>query len=85
MLGDTYLAVHRWFKGFNPWKSQVTSTLVWVHLLEIPEEFFNREDVMHIAELIGDPIRVDRATELGARMKYAIVCVEVDLTKPLLG
>ncbi|CAI0441482.1 unnamed protein product [Linum tenue] len=38
-----------------------------------------------IAELIGTPIRVDRATEIGARGNYARVSVEVDLTKPLLG
>ncbi|CAI0546074.1 unnamed protein product [Linum tenue] len=38
-----------------------------------------------IAELIGTPIRVDRATEMGARGNYARVSVEVDLTKPLLG
>ncbi|CAN0858740.1 hypothetical protein LINGRAHAP2_LOCUS7433, partial [Linum grandiflorum] len=41
--------------------------------------------VKRIASRIGHPIRVDRATEEGARGKYARVCVEVDLTKPLLS
>ncbi|CAI0446129.1 unnamed protein product [Linum tenue] len=40
---------------------------------------------MMIGQAIGIPIRVDRATELGARGKFARVCVEVDLTKPLLS
>ncbi|CAN0904379.1 hypothetical protein LINGRAHAP2_LOCUS23067 [Linum grandiflorum] len=41
--------------------------------------------VTRIASRIGHPIRVDRATQEGARGKYARVCVEVDLTKPLLS
>ncbi|CAL1353253.1 unnamed protein product [Linum trigynum] len=40
---------------------------------------------MRIAEAIGLPIRVDRATELGARGKFGRVCVEVDLTRSLLS
>ncbi|CAN0826630.1 hypothetical protein LINGRAHAP2_LOCUS743 [Linum grandiflorum] len=41
--------------------------------------------VKRIARRIGHPICVDRATDEGARGKYARVCVEVDLTKPLLS
>ncbi|CAI0402248.1 unnamed protein product [Linum tenue] len=40
---------------------------------------------MRIIEAIGKPVRVDRATKLGARGKFARVCVEADLTQPLLG
>ncbi|CAI0553062.1 unnamed protein product [Linum tenue] len=85
LLSETYLTVNRWFKGFNPWKATVKSTIVWVQLPDLPIEFFNVEAVTMIAELIGKPIRVDRATELGARGNYARVSVEVDLTKPLLS
>ncbi|CAL1389095.1 unnamed protein product [Linum trigynum] len=85
MMGDTYLAVHRWFKGFNPWTSEITSTMVWVQLPDLPVEFINKEAVLLIADLIGRPVRVDRATEEGARAKFARVCVEVDLTRPLLS
>ncbi|CAI0430334.1 unnamed protein product [Linum tenue] len=74
-----------WYKGFDPWKASVSSTLVWVHLPKLPIEFYNAEAVMQIAELIGKPVRVDRASELGSRAKFARVCVEVDLTKPMSG
>ncbi|CAI0380830.1 unnamed protein product [Linum tenue] len=40
---------------------------------------------MRIGALIRKPIRVDRETEEGARGNYARVCVEVDLSKPLLA
>ncbi|CAI0459640.1 unnamed protein product [Linum tenue] len=85
LLGDTYLTVHRWFKGFNPWKTVVTPTMVWAQLLELPIEFINKEAVMKIGEWLGKPVRADRATELGARGKYARLCAEVDLTQPLIS
>ncbi|CAI0400331.1 unnamed protein product [Linum tenue] len=84
LLGDTYLTVHRWLKGFNPWKTVVKSTMVWAQLPELPIEFINKEAVMKIGAWLGKPVRVDRATELGARGKYARVCIEVDLTQPLI-
>ncbi|CAN0919890.1 hypothetical protein LINGRAHAP2_LOCUS31720 [Linum grandiflorum] len=84
-LGETYLTVHRWHKGFNPWNANVITTLVWVQLPDLPVEFYHPTAVMRIASRIGTPVRVDRATKEGARTKYARVCVEIDLTKPLLS
>ncbi|CAN0831000.1 hypothetical protein LINGRAPRIM_LOCUS3446 [Linum grandiflorum] len=84
LLGDTYLTVHRWFKGFDPWTTSVTTTMVWVTLPYLPIEFYNLVVVTRIASRIGKPVRVDRATKECARGKYARVCVEVDLSKLLL-
>ncbi|CAN1178457.1 hypothetical protein LINPERPRIM_LOCUS37163 [Linum perenne] len=41
--------------------------------------------VNRIGNYIGRTVRIDLATEEGARGSYARVCLEVDLTKPLLG
>ncbi|CAN1181287.1 hypothetical protein LINPERPRIM_LOCUS6171 [Linum perenne] len=41
--------------------------------------------VSRIGNYIGRTIRLDLATAEGTRGRYARVCVEVDLTKPLLG
>ncbi|CAN1272549.1 hypothetical protein LINPERPRIM_LOCUS14613 [Linum perenne] len=41
--------------------------------------------VERIGNHIGRTIRLDLATAEGARARYARVCVEIDLTKPLLG
>ncbi|CAI0551041.1 unnamed protein product [Linum tenue] len=40
---------------------------------------------MKIGQRIGKSIRVDHATSTGARSDYARVCVQVDITKPLLS
>ncbi|CAN1792265.1 hypothetical protein LINPERHAP1_LOCUS19608 [Linum perenne] len=41
--------------------------------------------VERIGNHIGCTVRLDLATAQGARARYARVCVEVDLSKPLLG
>ncbi|CAN0918879.1 hypothetical protein LINGRAHAP2_LOCUS31137 [Linum grandiflorum] len=85
MLGETYLTVHQWTKFFNHRTTDVKTTMAWVQLPDLPIEFFNPVAVKRIASRIRRPIRFDRVTEEGARGKYVRVCVEVDLTKPLLS
>ncbi|CAN1146011.1 hypothetical protein LINPERHAP2_LOCUS15006 [Linum perenne] len=41
--------------------------------------------VQRIGNCIGKTVRMDLATSEGARGRYARVCVEVDISKPLLG
>ncbi|CAN1128969.1 hypothetical protein LINPERPRIM_LOCUS17171 [Linum perenne] len=41
--------------------------------------------VARIGNHIGKTVRLDLATKEGARARYARVCVEVDISKPLLG
>ncbi|CAL1399674.1 unnamed protein product [Linum trigynum] len=84
MLGDHYITTRPWRKGFNPRTNTIQSTMVWIQLPDLPIELYHPEAVLRIASYAGKPIRVDRATESGARAKFARVCVEVDLTKPLL-
>ncbi|CAN0915410.1 hypothetical protein LINGRAHAP2_LOCUS29112 [Linum grandiflorum] len=74
-LSNTYLTVHRWFKGFNPWTTEFKSTMMWVALPDLPIEFYNPTAVLKIASRIGNPLRVDRATKEGARGRFARVCV----------
>ncbi|CAI0425549.1 unnamed protein product [Linum tenue] len=85
MMGDNYLTVHMWDKHFRPYNHEISSTLVWARLLHIPIHFFHRDAVMKIGSRIGKLLRMDQATTTGARLDYARVCVQVDLTKPLLS
>ncbi|CAN1191316.1 hypothetical protein LINPERHAP2_LOCUS40986 [Linum perenne] len=41
--------------------------------------------VSRIGNYIGKTVKIDLATSEGARARYARVCVEIDITKPLLG
>ncbi|CAI0467357.1 unnamed protein product [Linum tenue] len=85
MIGDHYLTVHLWDKDFDRYSTQISTTLVWARLLDLPIYYFHKEAVMRIGRRIGKLLRVDKATEEVARGEYARVCMQVDLTKPLLS
>ncbi|CAI0382882.1 unnamed protein product [Linum tenue] len=85
MIGPSYLTVHMWDKHFNPYEHEISSTVVWARLLDLPIHYFHQEAVMKIGRRMGKPIRIDAATRTKARSDYARVCVQVDLTKPLLS
>ncbi|CAL1397396.1 unnamed protein product [Linum trigynum] len=85
MIGPSYLTVHMWDKYFDPYEHEISSTVVWARLLDLPIHYFHHEAVMKIGRRMGKPIRIDAATRTKARSDYARVCVQVDLTKPLLS
>ncbi|CAN1241695.1 hypothetical protein LINPERPRIM_LOCUS5067 [Linum perenne] len=81
---DYYFSLARWTPSFNE-EEPVKSILTWVRLPKLPIHYFNRLAVTRIGNVIGRTVRLDLATTEGARARYARVCVEVDLSKPLLG
>ncbi|CAN1162796.1 hypothetical protein LINPERHAP2_LOCUS24677 [Linum perenne] len=81
---DYYISVGLWTPDFNE-EEPLKTILTWVRLPKLPIHFFNQLAVTRIGNCIGKTVRLDLATSEGARAKYARVCVEVDLSKPLLG
>ncbi|CAN1762612.1 hypothetical protein LINPERHAP1_LOCUS8451 [Linum perenne] len=81
---DSYFSVARWSPSFNE-EEPIRKILTWVRLPKLPIHYFNQLAVTRIGNHIGRTVRLDLATAEGARARYARVCVEVDLTKPLLG
>ncbi|CAN1163183.1 hypothetical protein LINPERHAP1_LOCUS28482 [Linum perenne] len=81
---DYYIAVSQWSPAFNE-EEHIRSILTWVRLPKLPIHYFNSVAVSRIGNFIGKTVRLDLATEEGSRSRYARVCVELDLTKPLLG
>ncbi|CAN1301568.1 hypothetical protein LINPERPRIM_LOCUS25016 [Linum perenne] len=81
---DYYITVARWTPDFNE-EAPIRKVLTWVRIPKLPIQFFNFKAVERIGNHIGKTIRLDLATEEGARARYARVCVEVYLSRPLLG
>ncbi|CAN1812178.1 hypothetical protein LINPERHAP1_LOCUS26457 [Linum perenne] len=81
---DYYISVSRWSPLFNE-NEPIRKILTWIRLPKLPIHYFNQLAVTRIGNYIGKTVRLDLATAEGARARYARVCVEVDLTKPLLG
>ncbi|KAJ6964798.1 hypothetical protein NC652_002892 [Populus alba x Populus x berolinensis] len=48
-------------------------------------EYYDNSVLWTIGNKIGKTLKVNKATSIGMRGNYARICVEVDLTKPLLA
>ncbi|CAN1177541.1 hypothetical protein LINPERHAP2_LOCUS33151, partial [Linum perenne] len=81
---DYYITVAQWTPAYNEEKP-IQKILMWVRLPRLPIHYFNRVAVSRIGNFIGRTVRLDLATAEGATARYARVCVEVDLSKLLLG
>jgi hypothetical protein len=73
-----YLVLKNWQRMMKPVKEHPSSIPVWVKLLNLPWELWNRECISRIASTIGRPIHVDQATAKRTRTSHARVCVEID-------
>lgn len=51
-----------WKPNFFPSIASVSSTLVWVQFPKMPIEFFNKELLMYLGNLVGKATKVDQAT-----------------------
>ncbi|KAG2296104.1 hypothetical protein Bca52824_042773 [Brassica carinata] len=66
-------------------KDDITTTPVWSAYLDLPVNFYHKAILFGIAKGVGKPIRVDATTSNLERARFARVCVEVNLKKPLKG
>ncbi|CAA7030619.1 unnamed protein product [Microthlaspi erraticum] len=77
--------VQAWTPDFDSLRHDITTTPVWVRLTNIPVTFYHKAILMGIAKGLGKPVKVDLTTMNFERARFARVCVEVNLAKPLKG
>lgn len=82
---DHYLVVKEWAPDFDPMTDRTEKLIVWVRFPCLPIEYFDWKFLKKVGEKIGRPIRADQNTGTTARGRFARLCVEVDITKPLLA
>jgi hypothetical protein len=85
LIYDHYLTVREWCPNFNPSENHLKKVTVWVRFSGLPIEFYDAKVLTSIGNRIGRTVKVDKNTLLQERGKYARLCVEVDLSKPLLA
>ncbi|CAA7042856.1 unnamed protein product [Microthlaspi erraticum] len=81
----SYLMIQAWTPDFDPTRDEIETTPVWVRLANLPINFYHRSILMGIAKGLGKPLKVDSTTLHCERARFARVCVEVNLKKPLKG
>ncbi|CAN1149421.1 hypothetical protein LINPERHAP2_LOCUS17012, partial [Linum perenne] len=85
MVGDHYVVIQEWRPYFQPENYPITTLRVWVRLPGIPLEYYDATILRIIGDRIGKTVRLDHTTLEGSRGNFARICVEVDLSKPLLS
>ncbi|XP_031124327.1 uncharacterized protein LOC116027041 [Ipomoea triloba] len=85
MVLDHYLIIKEWISNFDPFTDKTESMIVWVRFPCLPVEYFDYNFLMKVGKKIGRPINIDTATSLVSPASFARICVEVDITKPLLS
>nr|XP_025665168.1 uncharacterized protein LOC112763806 [Arachis hypogaea] len=84
LIEGHYVAVKPWDIDFWPCEQSFGSTLVWVRISGLPIWCYQEQAMMRIASAIGVPIKVDLATKLAERGRYARVCVQINLGLPVI-
>lgn len=83
MIEDHYLHVQRWKPNLIPESAKITTHPIWVHFLVLLVEHYSESWLRRAEDKIGRTIKVDDMTLYESRGKFAHICIEVDLTKPL--
>lgn len=73
-----YLVLKNWHRMMKPTKEHPSKIPIWVKILDLPWELWNRECITRIASTIGRPIHVDHATAKKTKTSHARACVEID-------
>ncbi|CAJ2677327.1 unnamed protein product [Trifolium pratense] len=85
MILDHYLAVSHWSPEFASPDAKVERTVVWIRFPGLNLVYYDESFLLAMASAIGRPIKVDKNTLNVERGRFARVCVEVDLTLPVVG
>nr|POF20385.1 uncharacterized protein CFP56_39667 [Quercus suber] len=80
-----FLSIRPWEPFFKPEYASVSSIVVWVRLHALPMELYEAEVLKQIGEAIGKVLRIDSHTTMEARGRYARLCIQLDITKPLIN
>ncbi|KAL7184074.1 hypothetical protein ACSBR2_026279 [Camellia fascicularis] len=85
VMMDRYVTVRKWQADFKSDEAEEDTTAIWVRFPNLPIEYYDEKVLYHISKALGKPLKIDINTAMAARGKYARVCIEMDLRKPLIS
>ncbi|MCI13168.1 hypothetical protein A2U01_0034284, partial [Trifolium medium] len=85
MIFDRYVAIRPWTTDFISSQVKINKTLVWIRFPSLGMEYYDESLLLALATAVGTPVKVDMHTLDASRGKFARVCIEIDLDKPVVG
>jgi hypothetical protein len=82
-VGPHFLAIRQWEPDFRPSSATFSSVAVWVRFPELPLEYYEPSILKKMGNAIGPVLRFDSHIVNGVRGRYARLCIQVNLDKPL--
>ena len=79
------LVLRRWEPYFDPYSATIHRIDQWVKITRLPLELWEEESLKHLLKDVGVFIKVDDITLNRSKGKFARVCLNIDITKPLRG
>jgi len=83
-IGENFLSIRPWEPNFKPVEANISSVAIWVRLDELPIEYYHVEALQLIGNAIGKVLRIDTHTASESRARFARICIQVDIGKPLV-
>ncbi|KAF5191088.1 Zinc knuckle (CCHC-type) family protein [Thalictrum thalictroides] len=68
-----------WSPKIEKGKNLISSVPIWIKLEGVPKRLWSKDGLGFLASLIGWPVCLDEATKKKTKLKFARVCVEVDI------
>ncbi|XP_072053952.1 uncharacterized protein [Arachis hypogaea] len=84
MITGHYLIVQHWRPFFPSSKGQMKKIAVWIRIPNLPIELCNHHFFVAIGSSFGTMLKIDRATSIHSKKRFAHICVEIDLSKKLV-
>ncbi|XVE99570.1 hypothetical protein REPUB_Repub03eG0210600 [Reevesia pubescens] len=85
LIADHYLTIRRWTPEFRLEEATIDSVAAWIRFPGMPLKYYDNTILRCLGDEIGRSVRIDRTTSNMSRGKFARICVELDLNKPLVS
>lgn len=77
--------VKKWTLFFDSYTTTITRIDQWVRVPRLPWEFWDQDSLHELLKPVGTIVRIDQNTLLRLKGKFVPVCLNIDITQPLLG
>lgn len=84
MIADHYILIQRWRRNFLSSARVVKKVVVWVRIPDFPLELYNKKFLTRLGASLGMLLKINQLTSIHSRGKFARICVEMDLEKPVV-
>nr|POE45788.1 uncharacterized protein CFP56_42917 [Quercus suber] len=82
-IREHFLSIRPWEANFRLEEANIASVAIWVRLPRLPIEYYDLEALKEIGQAIGTVLRIDTHIASKARGRYAKLCIQVDIEKPI--